>query len=82
MNDKPTSVESRFKTMRGSTLSISIFVEREEESEILFRRWQRARAGEGQIAPLCTGLGRGKSRLTATLLEQIAADRRTRLRGR
>ena len=63
--------------MRGSALSI--FVEREEESEILFRRWQRARAGEGQIVRLSTGLGRGKSRLTATLLEQIAADRRTHL---
>jgi predicted ATPase len=55
-------------------------VGREEELELLLRRWSRAKTGEGQVVLLSGEPGIGKSRLTAALLERIAAEPHTRLR--
>ena len=55
-------------------------VGREEELEILLRRWSRAKSGEGQVVLLSGEPGIGKSRLTAALLERIVAEPHTRLR--
>jgi hypothetical protein len=55
-------------------------VGREEETDILLRRWQRAQAGEGQVVLLSGEPGIGKSRLTAWLLDRIAGEPHTRLR--
>src|SRR5262249_45472436 len=55
-------------------------VGREEEREILLRRWSRAKSGEGQVVLLSGEAGIGKSRLTAALLEDLAAEPHTRLR--
>jgi predicted ATPase len=55
-------------------------VGREEELELLLRRWSKAKAGEGQVVLLSGEPGIGKSRLTAVLLERIAAEPHTRLR--
>ena len=55
-------------------------VGREEELEILLRRWSKAKTGEGQLALLSGEPGIGKSRLTASLLEAIAPEPHTRLR--
>src|SRR5262249_2576059 len=52
----------------------------EEESELLLRRWLRAKTGEGQVVLLFGEPGTGKSRLTAALLERLAAEPPTRLR--
>ena len=75
---RPSSVESRFDALRASGLTE--LVGREEELELLVRRWSRAKTGEGQIVLLSGEPGIGKSRLTAALLERVAAEPHTRLR--
>jgi len=55
-------------------------VGREEELEILLRRWSKAKSGEGQVVLLSGEAGIGKSRLTAALLERLANEPHTRLR--
>jgi class 3 adenylate cyclase/tetratricopeptide (TPR) repeat protein len=71
-------VESRFEALHGAALTP--LVGRDEEVELLLRRWQRARSGSGQIVLLSGEPGIGKSRLTATLLDEIAGEPHTRLR--
>jgi predicted ATPase len=72
------SVESRFEALHASGLTS--LVGREEETELLLRRWSRAKAGEGQVVLLSGEAGIGKSRLTATLMENLAGEPHTRLR--
>src|SRR6185295_4941004 len=55
-------------------------VGREEELELLLRRWARAKTGEGQAVVIAGEAGIGKSRLTASLLERLAGEPHTRLR--
>jgi predicted ATPase len=55
-------------------------VGREEEVELLLRRWSKAKTGEGQIVLLSGEPGIGKSRLTAELLERVSAEPHARLR--
>jgi predicted ATPase len=55
-------------------------VGREEELELLLRRWSKAKTGEGQVVLLSGEAGMGKSRLTAALLERITTEPHTRLR--
>ena len=55
-------------------------VGREEELEMLLRRWTKAKTGEGQVVLLSGEAGIGKSRLTAALLERLAAEPHTHLR--
>jgi predicted ATPase len=55
-------------------------VGREEELELLSRRWARAKTGEGQVVLLSGEAGIGKSRLTTALLEHLASEPHTRLR--
>jgi predicted ATPase len=71
-------VESRFDALRAS--GVTTLVGREEERELLLRRWPRAKAGEGQVVLLSGEPGIGKSRLTAALLESLADEPHTRLR--
>ena len=73
-----SSVASRFDALHTSGLTP--LVGREEESELLLRRWSRAREGEGQVVLLSGEAGIGKSRLTAAVLEHLAAEPHTRLR--
>ena len=75
---RPASVESRFEAFHTSGLTE--LVGREEELEILLRRWSKAKTGEGQVALLSGEAGIGKSRLTAALLERLAPEPHTRLR--
>ena len=72
------SVGSRFDALH--TTGLTALVGREEESELLLRRWSRAKTGEGQVVLLSGEAGIGKSRLTAALLERLAAEPHTRLR--
>ena len=53
---------------------------REEELELLLRRWSKAKIGEGQVVLLSGEAGIGKSRLTAALMERLATEAHTRLR--
>ena len=75
---RPSSVESRFEAMHASGLTE--LVGREEEIEMLLRRWSKAKTGEGQVVLLSGEAGIGKSRLTAALLKRLAAEPHTRLR--
>ena len=75
---RASSVESRFEALHTSGLTA--LVGREEELELLLRRWSRAKTGEGQVVLLSGEPGIGKSRLTAALLERLAAEPHTRLR--
>jgi class 3 adenylate cyclase len=75
---RPARVESRFEALRAGGLTE--LVGREEELELLLRRWSRAKTGEGQVVLLSGEAGIGKSRLTAALLEHLAGERHTRLR--
>jgi class 3 adenylate cyclase/predicted ATPase len=75
---RASSVESRFDALH--TTSLTALVGREEESELLLRRWSRAKTGEGQVVLLSGEGGIGKSRLTAALLERLASEPHTRLR--
>src|SRR6202521_500501 len=67
---RASSVESRFDALHATRLTN--LVGREEELELLLRRWSRAKTGEGQIMLLSGEAGIGKSRLTAALLERLA----------
>ena len=75
---RPASVESRFDAFHATGLTE--LVGREEELEILLRRWSKAKTGKGQVVLLSGEAGIGKSRLTAALLERLATEPHTRLR--
>jgi len=76
---RPASVESRFEAFHGAGLTE--LVGREEELELLLRRWSKAKNGEGQVVLLSGEAGIGKSRLIAALLESLASEPHTRLRN-
>jgi len=71
-------VESRFEALRGPALSP--LVGRDEEIDLLLRRWARAKAGDGQIVRVSGEPGIGKSRLVAALQEGLHAEPHLRLR--
>jgi class 3 adenylate cyclase len=75
---RPSAVESRFEALHASGLTE--LVGREEELEILLRRWSKVKTGEGQVALLSGEAGIGKSRLTASLMERLTGEPHTRLR--
>ena len=75
---RASSAEGRFEALH--TAGLTALVGREEELELLLRRWSRAKRGEGQVVLLSGEAGIGKSRLTAALLERLAAEPHTRLR--
>ena len=75
---RASSAEGRFEAMHAS--SLTDLVGREEELELLLRRWSRAKSGEGQVVLLSGEAGIGRSQLTAALLERLATEPHTRLR--
>jgi hypothetical protein len=75
---RQASVESRFEALHASGLTE--LVGREEELELLLRRWSKAKTGEGQVVSLSGEAGIGKSRLTATLLDKLIGEPHARLR--
>jgi class 3 adenylate cyclase/predicted ATPase len=68
---------SRFEALRSGT---SPLVGRDEEVELLLRRWGHAKAGEGRVVLVSGEPGIGKSRLTAALSQHIGTEPHTRLR--
>src|SRR5258705_2483522 len=75
---RANSVESRFEAMHPGGLTA--LVRREEELDLLLRRWARAKSGEGQVVLLSGEAGIGKSRLAAALMEGLTEELHTRLR--
>jgi class 3 adenylate cyclase len=72
------AVESRFDA--ATTGGLTPLVGRDAELSLLAKRWQDAKAGEGQVVVLVGEPGIGKSRLTEALRDRIANDSHTRLR--
>jgi class 3 adenylate cyclase len=75
---RPSAVEGRFDALHAG--APSELVGREEELELLLRRWSKAKTGLGQMVLLCGEPGIGKSRLIAALIEQLALEQHRRLR--
>src|SRR6185436_9146531 len=64
-------VDSRFEALHAS--GMTNLVGREEELELLLRRWLKAKTGEGQVVLLSGEPGIGKCRLTAAIMERVAS---------
>ncbi len=65
--------ESRFDAAHSEGLTE--LIGRDEEMEILLRRWERAKAGEGQVVLISGEPGIGKSRLVYAFGQRIARER-------
>jgi class 3 adenylate cyclase/tetratricopeptide (TPR) repeat protein len=72
-----SGVLSRFEALRSDA---SPLVGRDEELELLRRRWDQARNGDGRVVLVAGEPGIGKSRLTAAIAETLAGEPHTRLR--
>ena len=72
-----SGVVSRFEALRSGTTPL---IGREEELDLLLRRWQQAKSGAGRVVLVSGEPGIGKSRLTAALSQHIESEPHTRLR--
>jgi predicted ATPase len=59
---------------------MSPFAGRQEEMDLLVRRWEQAKTGEGRVVLLSGEPGIGKSRIAETLLARLAGEPHTPLR--
>lgn len=73
-----SAVESRFEALRQITLAPMIG--RDEELELLHRRWAQSKSGEGRVVLISGEPGIGKSRLVTELQTSLQADAHERLR--
>ena len=67
-----SAVESRFEALHAAALTP--LVGRDEEIELLLRRWQRAKDGEGQVVLLSGESGIGKSRIIAAAQDVLQRE--------
>jgi predicted ATPase len=74
---RPSSVESRFEALRTATTPL---VGRDEEVDLLLRRWEQAKRGDGCVVLISGEPGIGKSRLAETIVERLGGEPHTRLR--
>src|SRR5213079_2775446 len=72
-----SGILSRFEALRSGTTPL---VGRREELDLLLRRWEQAKTGEGRVVLLSGEPGIGKSRVTAALYEHIETEPHNRLR--
>jgi class 3 adenylate cyclase/energy-coupling factor transporter ATP-binding protein EcfA2 len=75
---RPSAFASRFEALRGAMLSP--LVGRDEQIDLLQRRWVRAKAGDGQVVLVSGEPGIGKSRLVTALAERLQPEPHLRLR--
>jgi class 3 adenylate cyclase/predicted ATPase len=75
---RPSAVASRFEALRGSALTP--LVGREEETDLLLRRWARAKVGDGQVVLISGEAGIGKSRIAAELEGRLQFELHLQLR--
>jgi predicted ATPase/class 3 adenylate cyclase len=72
---EPTGVRGRIHA--AAARGLTRLVGREDESRMLWKRWERAREGEGQFVHLTGEAGIGKSRLVQEFHSRIASDAHT-----
>lgn len=72
------TMASRFEALQAA--SRTPLVGREEEMELLARRWRQIKDGEGRVVLLAGEAGIGKSRLTAALQENLKDETHVCLR--
>jgi class 3 adenylate cyclase/predicted ATPase len=72
-----SGVASRFEALRSGTTPL---VGRDEELDLLLRRWRQAKSGAGRAVLVSGEPGIGKSRLTAALSAHIETEPHIRLR--
>src|SRR5262249_1834181 len=75
-----TGVQSRLDAVAPTHLTP--LVGREEEVALLYRRWEQAKAGLGQVVLLSGEAGIGKSRLVQMLKDHITHEPHTRMEWR
>jgi hypothetical protein len=68
---------NRFEALRSGETPL---VGRDEEIELLRRRWEQAKSGEGRVVLISGEPGIGKSRLMAALLAHVESEPHARLR--
>jgi class 3 adenylate cyclase len=73
----PSKIESRFEALHH--LGTSPLLGREEELDLLTRRWEQAKRGEGRVVVLTGEPGIGKSRLARALGERVRSEPHTPL---
>jgi DNA-binding response OmpR family regulator/class 3 adenylate cyclase/tetratricopeptide (TPR) repeat protein len=66
------AVVGRFDALRRADMLD--LVDRVEETDLIFRRWQQAKRGSGQVVMITGEPGIGKSRLLAELEHQISTE--------
>jgi hypothetical protein len=72
-----SGVDDRFKALRATTTPL---VGRDEEIDLLMRRWQQAKGGDGSVVLISGEPGIGKSRIAQTVLERLSGEPHTLLR--
>jgi DNA-binding winged helix-turn-helix (wHTH) protein/tetratricopeptide (TPR) repeat protein len=72
-----SAVESRFEALRSAKLPL---IGRDEEIELLMRRWLQAKLGHGSVVLISGEPGIGKSRIAQALQDNIKAETHIRLR--
>jgi class 3 adenylate cyclase/predicted ATPase len=75
---RPSAIASRFEAMHGSALTP--LVGRDEELDLLLRRWRQAKSGKGSTVLISGEPGIGKSRLIVELEQRIATEPHVSLR--
>ena len=73
-----SAAESRFEAQHETGLTP--LVGRDEELELLLRRWRQVQDGEGRVVFLSGEAGIGKSRLSRAFEERLRGEAHTRLR--
>jgi class 3 adenylate cyclase/tetratricopeptide (TPR) repeat protein len=74
---RASAVESRFEALRSTKTPL---IGRDEEIELLMRRWQQAKQGDGQVVLISGEPGIGKSRIAQAIQDRLSAEAHTRLR--
>ena len=72
-----SAIESRFEAMRTALMPL---VGRDEETDLLLRRWEQAKSGDGQVVLISGEPGIGKSRIAQAVVERLSGEPYTRLR--
>src|SRR5262249_36156876 len=70
------TAESRFEALRATTTPL---IGRDEEIDLLMRRWQQAKRGDGCVVLISGEPGIGKSRTAEIVVERLSAEPHTRL---